>query len=55
VAHACHQVLDPRSASGAVATGKDSATDLGAAGADTVLSDLTDTPAVVAAIYGQIG
>jgi phosphoglycolate phosphatase len=38
-----------------VATGKDSATDLVAAGADTVLPDLTDTPAVLAAIYGLTG
>ncbi len=37
----------------AVATGSDSAADLAAAGADTVLDDLTDTPAVLAAIYGQ--
>jgi phosphoglycolate phosphatase-like HAD superfamily hydrolase len=37
----------------AVATGKDSAADLTAAGADTVLTDLSDTPAVLAAIYGQ--
>ena len=37
----------------AVATGKDSAADLAAAGADTVLADLTDTTAVLAAIYGQ--
>lgn len=37
----------------AVATGKDTAAELSAAGADTVLPDLTDTPAVVAAIYGQ--
>jgi phosphoglycolate phosphatase-like HAD superfamily hydrolase len=36
----------------AVATGKDTAADLSAAGADTVLPDLTDTPAVLAAIYG---
>ena len=39
----------------AVATGKDSAADLAAAGADTVLPDLTDTAAVLAAIYGQTG
>jgi phosphoglycolate phosphatase len=39
----------------AVATGKDSATDLTTAGANTVLADLTDTPAVVAAIYGHTG
>ena len=39
----------------AVATGKDTAADLTAAGADTVLPDLTDTSAVLAAIYGQIG
>lgn len=37
----------------AVATGRDSATALAEAGAPTVLADLTDTPAVVAAIYGQ--
>jgi phosphoglycolate phosphatase len=37
----------------AVATGKDSAADLAAAGADTVLPDLTDTNAVLAAIYGR--
>jgi phosphoglycolate phosphatase len=37
----------------AVATGKDSATALDEAGAPTVLADLTDTPAVLAAIYGQ--
>ena len=37
----------------AVATGKDTAADLAEAGADTVLPDLTDTPAVLAAIYGQ--
>ena len=37
----------------AVATGKDSAANLSAAGADTVLSDLTDTSAVIAAICGQ--
>ena len=36
----------------AVATGKDSATALAEAGAPTVLTDLTDTPAVLAAIYG---
>lgn len=36
----------------AVATGKDTAADLAAAGADTVLPDLTDTPGVLAAIYG---
>jgi phosphoglycolate phosphatase len=34
----------------AVATGKDSAANLSAAGADTVLPDLTDTSAVIAAI-----
>lgn len=39
----------------AVATGKDTADNLSAAGADTVLPDLTDTPAVVAAIYGHAG
>jgi phosphoglycolate phosphatase-like HAD superfamily hydrolase len=39
----------------AVATGKDSASDLTAAGADTVLPDLTDTAAVLAAIYEQTG
>lgn len=37
----------------AVATGKDSATALAEAGAPTVLANLTDTPAVLAAIYGQ--
>jgi phosphoglycolate phosphatase len=37
----------------AVATGKDSATALAEAGASTVFADLTDTPAVLAAIYGQ--
>ena len=37
----------------AVATGKDSAIDLAEAGAATVLADLTDTMAVVAAIYGR--
>jgi phosphoglycolate phosphatase-like HAD superfamily hydrolase len=37
----------------AVATGKDTAADLSAAGADTVLPDLTNTPAVLAAINGQ--
>jgi phosphoglycolate phosphatase len=37
----------------AIATGKDSATALAEAGADTVLPNLTDTPAVLAAIYGQ--
>lgn len=37
----------------AVATGKDTAADLAAAGADIVLPDLTDTPAILAAIYGQ--
>jgi phosphoglycolate phosphatase-like HAD superfamily hydrolase len=36
----------------AVATGKDSATALAEAGALVVLADLTDTPAVLAAIYG---
>ncbi len=35
----------------AVATGKDSATDLARAGADTVLNDLTDASAVIAAIF----
>ena len=39
----------------AVATGADTVADLTAIGADTVLSDLTDTPAVIAAIYGQAG
>lgn len=39
----------------AVATGKDSTADLTAAGAGTVLPDLTDTSAVLAAIYGQTG
>jgi phosphoglycolate phosphatase len=39
----------------AVATGKDTAADLSAAGADTVLPDLADTAAVLAAIYGQTG
>jgi phosphoglycolate phosphatase len=39
----------------AVATGKDTAADLTAAGADTVLPDLTDTPVVLSAIYGQTG
>jgi phosphoglycolate phosphatase len=37
----------------AVATGKDSAIVLAEAGASTVLANLTDTPAVLAAIYGQ--
>jgi phosphoglycolate phosphatase-like HAD superfamily hydrolase len=37
----------------AVATGKDSAADLSAAGAKTVLPDLTDTTAVLAAIFGS--
>jgi phosphoglycolate phosphatase len=37
----------------AVATGKDSANALAKAGAPTVLAYLTDTPAVLAAIYGQ--
>lgn len=37
----------------AVATGKDTADDLAAAGADTILQDLSDTPAVLAAIDGQ--
>ena len=46
---------DSRARMIAVATGKDSADELAAAGADTVLPDLTDTPAVVAAIYGQTG
>ncbi len=36
----------------AVATGKHTTADLFAAGADTVLPNLTDTPAVLAAIYG---
>lgn len=36
----------------AVATGNETAADLTAAGADTVLADLTDTSAVVAAIIG---
>jgi phosphoglycolate phosphatase len=36
----------------AVATGIDTAAVLGTAGADTVLPDLTDTNAVLAAIYG---
>jgi phosphoglycolate phosphatase-like HAD superfamily hydrolase len=39
----------------AVATGKDTAADLSAAGADIVLPDLTTTPAVLAAIHGQTG
>jgi phosphoglycolate phosphatase len=39
----------------AVATGKDTAADLSAAGANRVLADLADTPAVLAAIYGQTG
>jgi phosphoglycolate phosphatase len=39
----------------AVATGKDTAADLSTAGADTVLPDLTATPAVLAAIYGETG
>jgi phosphoglycolate phosphatase len=39
----------------AVATGKDSATALAEAGAPIVLADLTDTPAVLHAIYGQAG
>jgi phosphoglycolate phosphatase-like HAD superfamily hydrolase len=37
----------------AVATGKDTAADLAAAGAETVLLDLSDTRAVLAAIDGQ--
>ena len=37
----------------AVATGKDSSTALAEAGGDMVLPNLTDTPAVLAAIYGQ--
>lgn len=37
----------------AVATGKDTAEDLAAAGAETVLQDLTDTRAVITAIYGE--
>ncbi|MGH3278428.1 MAG: HAD family hydrolase [Trebonia sp.] len=37
----------------AVATGKDTAEALTEAGADTVLPDLTDTTAVLAAIHGQ--
>jgi phosphoglycolate phosphatase len=37
----------------AVATGSDTADDLTAAGADTVLDDLTDTRAVLTAVYGQ--
>jgi phosphoglycolate phosphatase len=37
----------------AVATGRDTADDLTEAGADTVLDDLTDTSAVLTAIYGQ--
>jgi phosphoglycolate phosphatase-like HAD superfamily hydrolase len=36
----------------AVATGKDTAAELAAAGATTVLADLTDTRAVLAAIFG---
>jgi len=36
----------------AVATGRDTAADLAAAGADIVLSNLTDTSAVLAAIFG---
>jgi len=36
----------------AVATGKDSASALAEAGATTLLADLADTPAVLAAIYG---
>lgn len=39
----------------AVATGNDTAADLTAAGADTVLCDLADTSAVLAAIYGKAG
>jgi phosphoglycolate phosphatase len=39
----------------AVATGKDTVAALAEAGADTVLPDLMDTPAVLAAIYGQTG
>jgi phosphoglycolate phosphatase len=37
----------------AVATGRDTSADLAKAGAPTVLTDLTNTPAVLAAIYGQ--
>jgi phosphoglycolate phosphatase-like HAD superfamily hydrolase len=37
----------------AVATGKDTAAELAEAGADTVLPHLSDTPTVLAAIYGQ--
>ena len=37
----------------AVATGKDTTADLANAGADTVLPDLADTNAVLAAIYGR--
>jgi phosphoglycolate phosphatase len=37
----------------AVASGRDTADDLAAAGADTVLDDLTNTRAVLTAIYGQ--
>lgn len=37
----------------AVATGKDTAADLSAARADTVLDDLADTAAVLTAIYGR--
>jgi phosphoglycolate phosphatase len=39
----------------AVATGKYTSADLAAAGADTVLPDLSSTPAVLAAIYGPTG
>jgi phosphoglycolate phosphatase-like HAD superfamily hydrolase len=39
----------------AVATGKDTPADLATAGADTVLPDLTDTPAILAAVYGKTG
>jgi phosphoglycolate phosphatase len=39
----------------AVATGKDSAAALAEAGAPIVLADLTDTPAILNAIYGQVG
>jgi phosphoglycolate phosphatase len=39
----------------AVATGKDSVTALAEAGAPIVLADLTDTSAVLDAIYGQAG
>jgi phosphoglycolate phosphatase-like HAD superfamily hydrolase len=36
----------------AVATGNDTADELAAAGADTVLADLSDTSAVLSAIFG---